>query len=525
MTPLQHPRGAADAFQTINSGESASGRQPDKKPDEKTDEKPGNQTAVLSALIADILQTRQARQLIGNTAPELVRAWAGDSRLRQAVAGPVGESIKKGMNKDAGAAGDFSTLLEDPDFTAHLADALPALIDGLISGACQLARHLEALPPDARRAYLSRLGSLEHSGRAGELLTVCSRMVNDAYAQNPRLLTDALMPAIQEWIEKTDFGEMRDTLEHGTGDIQTLISEFWILMRQYPAKVVTLLSAMPNFLNILAYAVKETAGTISNLFQSPDMITDFMLSVLRRVDGQTLGELINAFCELSRQLHTGSGLLGEPGAPVFRRDLSALMEDIIETVDAEVFNKARRGMAEGRETLDRVFMEKLRTHPEQLIRYLHTSNAIRNIRIQTLSEKLTLFEDMAEDGRSDALAQGVTGLNSHDLAEIVNTVSRTINRLREENEGFDLSVMAEFANGVDVDEFSEAVKWTAGRIGPLLRPIGRVFVPQLVQMLCGWAMPEAGDFDDADPDVQAAVDALKTLLAGQGESAGQGEAR
>ena len=515
MTPPDHPGAPADASKSTASPEPASNQQPDGKADKKS--------AALSALIADLLQTREMRELIGNAAPELIRAWAGDSRLRQAAAAPVGENIRKNMNRSARAAGGFSTLLDDPSFTAHLADAMPGLIDGLIAGASQFARHLEALPPEARKAYLERLMAAEHIGRLGELVTVCSRLTNRMYADNPRLLTEALMPIVRDWIEKTDFGELRDTLEHGTGDVQSLISEFWMLMRQYPAKVVTLLSAMPNLLNILICALKETAGTISSLFQSPDMITDFMLSVLRRIDGQALGELINAFCELSRQLHAGSGLLGEPGAPVFRRDLSALLDGIIETVDAEVFNKARRGLAEGRETLDRVFMEKLRTHPDQFISYLHTANEIRNIRIQTLNEKFSLFEDMAEEGLSDALAQGVTGLNSHDLAEIVNSISRSINRLRDESEGFDLAVLAEFANGVDIDELSGAVKWACGRIGPLLRPVGRAFAPQIVQMICGWAVPEDGDFDDADADMQKAVNALKQVLTGQGVGAGEGE--
>ncbi len=466
----------------------------------------------LSAAAAEIIRTREIRRLAGSLAPELMKAWAGSSRAKQAVALPLGGIIERGMKKEAESAADFSSLLDDPDFMGRLAAELPEITGWMIEAALKLGKYIESLPPEEQAEYAAGLFSEEGAARAGELVNLYAGIVNGMYEKNPCLFTDAFMPAVHAWVEQADFGELRDALEHATPDIMEFARQFWTLMRQHPAKVVSLLSAAPSLVNIVVYVLKETVREISGLFRAPDMIADFMLSVLRRIDGKTLGELINASCELARQVRTGSGLLGEPGSPAFRKDAAAFLRDVVETVDSEVLNKARLGLAEGGRTMHKAFIENIRNNPEKFISFLETSNKVRNIRIRKISEKLSLFEDIAGEGLSEALAQSIKGLDTHDAAEAVNTISRTLNRIREEQGGLDVSALAELVNGLDLEELRDAVEWAADELGGIFRPAGRIIAPHLVRMMCGWAGPEK---DGSDREVQEAVDALRSLITGQ----------
>ncbi|MDY6903388.1 MAG: hypothetical protein SWH61_01770 [Thermodesulfobacteriota bacterium] len=470
----------------------------------------------LAELIGRVVQTREMRELMGSIAPEVVRVWAGGSIFKRTMVRPIASSIEKGMKKESALASAtaFSELFNDPDFMANVGGELPVLLGGFMDMLESVGKHLETLPADDRAAYVADLVASGNIGKAGELLTIFGRVINTVYIDNPRLLTDSLMPALESAIQQTDLGELRETLEHATGDIMALISGVWAVLRRYPAKVVTLLSVMPNITNIVVYAAKETIGNISSLFQSPDMITDFLLSVLRRIDGKTVGETVNVSCELIRQLYVGSALIGEPGSPIFRRDISAFLAEVVEAVDSESLNKARRGIAEGRETIHKSFVETLRNNPEKFVDYLQTTNEIRNIRIKTMSDRVALLEDIADQGVSEALSESVMGVNTHDMAEIINGFSRTLNRVRDDNPGFDISTIAEFVNGVDVDELQDAVKWLTDELGEVFRPIGRIFAPPLVRMICGWATPEKDGFDQ---EVQTAVKALKNLLQSQEE--------
>ncbi len=468
----------------------------------------------LAFLVLEILRTRELRELLGTIAPELVKVWAGRSMLKRMVASPVGNIIGKGMTKEKElqAAKGFSALFEDPAFMASLSDQLPTLVNGLIDAVGSVGRYTEKLPVEEKERCLTNLISGIDIGRTGELLTAYARTINQVYQQNPRLLTETFMPGIRDWIERLDFGELRETLELSTDDLNELITKFWEAMCRYPAKVVTLMSALPNTANILIHLIKETLGQISRLFQSPDMITDFFLTVLRRIDGKSVGELVNVLTEIVRQLHTGSALLGEPGSPLFPRDISELLNRVVDTVDPELFNKARRGMAEGRETIEQAVIDVLRRNPELLIGYLKTSHDLRNLRIKALSRKISLVEDLPEEDTAGVIARSVTDLNTHDLAEMVNSLNRTLNRIRRTQPEFSASVMEEFVNGVDLDELRETIKWIAEDLGKAIRPIGRVIAPQLVKMICEWATPED---DAAAQDITEAVNSLQNLLQGR----------
>lgn len=447
-------------------------------------------TKSFQELVAEVIATKEMRSLVGGIAPEVVKIWAGGSFIKKPIAASIGKSIEKGFTNDneIASAVELSSLFNNSDFLKKAGGELPGLINGLISALATTGSYLETLPEKDRIVYVSDLLSGLNTGTIAELVTMSGRILNGMYEENPELLTELLLPVIEEWIDRTDFGELRDTFTHFTGDFTKLTTLFWESMCRYPAKITTLACILPGLLNILVHFLKETLGQISTLFMSPDMITDYFLGLLREVDGRLIGEFINVLTEIARQWTVGSALIGEPGTPIFIRDISALIREIVETVDAETFNKARKGMAEGKETVQRAVIEILRNNPELLTGYLETSNEIRNLAVKGLGQKIEMIEDIPDEAMTETIIQSVSSLNTSDLAEIVNGTFRTLNRMWRHNPKFGAEFLREFTNGLDTDEMAETAGWVTDDLGKALKPVVRALAPHMLTMFVSWGL-------------------------------------
>ena len=110
-----------------------------------------------------------------------------------------------------------------------------------------------------------------------------------------------------------DFGEIKETVDGSAENITALAGMINEEMWQYPAKMVCLLSLLPALGNIVSAPSVKTIGPINNL--APDLLTDVILSLVRDIDGKSIGMLVNELCELVRKIHTGSALIGDTGKP------------------------------------------------------------------------------------------------------------------------------------------------------------------------------------------------------------------
>lgn len=452
-----------------------------------------DRTHALRDLAVDVMGTREMRELVGGIVPELIKIWAGDGMFKKPLALTLGSIIEKGFihQKEMDSSLDLSFLLENPEFLAKAGDTLPELINALINALSIWGKYIETLPAKDRADYLSHLLSGITTEKIGELITSTGRLVNGIYKENPEWLTELLMPVCKQLIETSDFGELRETIDYLSHDVSALTSLFWEALCLYPAKVVSIMSALPNGVNLLVHFFKEMLGQISQLFMSPDMWTDFFLSLLRNIDGKEIGDLVNVLTEMVRQWSVGSALIGDPGTPIFIRDMSVLLKDIIERVDAEQFNKARKGFSEGRETVRKIMMEILRDDPNLLIDYMETSNDLRNKAIKGFSQKVEVIEDIEADTLTDVLIHSVSRLNTSDMAEIVNGACRTLNRMWRKDPQFGLTFLKELTNGIDMGELGETTRWVTKDMGTALKPLVHTLAPHMVTLFMSLRLKEA----------------------------------
>jgi hypothetical protein len=471
----------------------------------------------MTTLLVELIQTREVRQLLGTLIPEVLRIWAGNGHgtpglraaIKKLVSRQVGKSIRNGFlgDRDSVNARKFASLCEGPDFLQNFSDQLPVLLNGVVDVFCSIGKNIGKLPDEQKAQFLDNLFSKIGKGRTGELITIYTRIINEIHQSEPAFFAEKLAPAFRNWVEQADFGEIKELFDNSAGDIIALVKMANDVMWHYPAKVLLLLSLLPGIANIATVSLKDTLMRFNGL--SPDLITDIVLSFLREIDGQKIGELINEVTELVRKLSTGSALLGEPGNPLFPQDMTRILEDALSTIDVELFGKARVAITEAKESVNNSIVQAFRNNPELIMLQLVGLSAPNNVRARAMRRKMELIEGLPEEEVADAISRGVSALDVQEMGEVLNLMALLGNRMRKLKPDLVSALVVQLVDSLDLSELQDTVKWLVDDLGAALKPLARVLVPQLVRGVCGWLTPEA---DENKEEVEMAIHEICTLL-------------
>lgn len=468
------------------------------------------ETALL--FLRDLLKTRHARETLGILIPEIAALWAGDNPLKKGIARPLGKVFAEGVRSgQRNGARDVPS----PDALAGRIDTvLPVLVDTLASIADSVLSGIEDLPAERRAAVFKAILGAGADDRFGALTTRALQLVAGLHQSHPRLITEAVMPVFRAWYEKTDFGELRDFLDGATEDAAALAEALNDLLWTYPAKLVLILSLLPDMANAVVGIAAESVSRFNAV--SPDLVADIVLSLLRQVDGEAVGKCVAELAELTRKLHTGSALIGEPGRPRFLDDLARLLASAAPYIDGKTLAKARVALAEDREAIRRTIADTVFQHPEIGLAQLRCYAKRINPDIRSCHHQLSLLEEQPEGELSEALREGFSSVDVQAAAEIANLASLLFNRLCEASPGTLETLAAQFTDVLDLEEVQSAADHVVTALGQTLRPVGRAVLPGMIRELCAWMSPE-DDFYEAE--MAQARQALRTLLNGEEGSA------
>ena len=219
----------------------------------------GSGTA-LSGLLGEVLKTSSVNRLIASMVPEVVGQWAGKNPLKKIAARIVGRIVARGFTKSAGSkdARDLSSLLGDPEFVRRLGRDLPALLDGASGAAVSLARGVEALSPGEKCSFIGGLLAVPAQTGSGSVLTSLARIVNEVHAHNPQYFAQTMRPAFVAFLERTDFGELKELVDNSAADIVETVRMINHELWEYPAKTVCILGMIPSLVNIAVDSLRET---------------------------------------------------------------------------------------------------------------------------------------------------------------------------------------------------------------------------------------------------------------------------
>jgi hypothetical protein len=465
--------------------------------------------------IADVLQTRECRQTLDSLMSDFLHHWSKENTPKKTIARLYHLIIGKRLSKpvDQGMEQELFRLFEKPEFIEGAGKHAPAWINSAIAIIHAVTHALEHLPEDKKNEIVGSFLSEINTGKMAEIFTSLSRTAGSLRVINPSYFAEKIVPQIQKWLDHTDFGELRELFDNSKEDYDALILQICELAFEYPAKFIILLSFIPGIANFAILFLTDMTKRFNTL--SPDMLADILLSFFRELDANTAGELVNNLTEIIRQLHTGSALVGESGAPRFTMDLSGKTREVLEKTDPILFIKARNALIDGKETLLKTFMNIAAENPEFLVQQLNHLSVYRNSKSRMLKRKIELIEDLPEDISIEALEKGLSSWTTYDLADIINSLSRMANTLHNSKPEVFSSLLREFTGSLDLYEIEETVRWMSKDIGQSIRPLARTIFPAIVKEFCGFFTPED---DGQDQAIQEAREMLRGFILNGEES-------
>ncbi|MBU1170977.1 MAG: hypothetical protein KKD44_15575 [Proteobacteria bacterium] len=461
----------------------------------------------LASLLVDIVNTPEVRHVLTQVSREWVKNWCKNSILKQGMGMPVRWALSKILT--VSGTDDLPGVFEKPEHMEALAQELPRMIKAMGPIFLSVVHAVEALPPERKKSLFSSFFPGQKTAVPGQVLPSLSRIAEAIYKDDPVFFSSRILPVLENLIASTDFGELRSLFDLMKTDLETVLSDGTGLIFEYPAKLITLLSLVPDGVNLLLTLTNHLLGHITAL--PPDIFTDLLLSLFKQVDETVIGQGLNNANEVIRQIHTGSTLIGDMDAPRFTTDLKDKLRKIMAQIDPGLAIKARGALIDGRETLISALIDMAEDHPDVLNLWLKQLSVKRNSNIRLLKRKISVMETLPNDDVVEALSAGLSSWNAYDLAEVVNALSRMINRIHHFNPGVIQALVTEFVNSLDLYELEESMGWLSRDLGQAVRPVFRMVAPSIVREICGFFTPGEDD-DGYDEAMNQTRDLLSRLI-------------
>jgi hypothetical protein len=448
----------------------------------------------LAPTLQALMKTPAMRETLSILIPEVVQLWAGDHRFKKKIAGPIGKSIQQGLRPDSSSD------------EAHAGSVMPEIITHLMAALEAAIQAFEGFPPEEKEKQLKAFFAHFGTGQTGRILTRVMQPLHDLHGVNPTALAEAMTPVLQQWIVKTDFGALRDAADTMTPEIRALAIGINDILWRYPSKLVLSLSFLPDLLNLAVVCLGETIGRFNRA--APDLVADILLSLVRSVDGQSLGAALNELTELVRKIHTGSALIGEPGAPRLQEDLRQLAAGIAEQLDSRTYWDARVALAEDKEVLRRSLVAVLADHPDVITEGIKTYAARQNPVWRTRRQGLEALAAVPDDDLGTALEEGVSDLDLQELGEIVNLSGMLANRLMALKPELIGSLAEQVVSSLDMGEIETALRDILHTAGPRLRPVWRAILPEILSETCRILEPAEDEYEERMTEVRQQLRSL-----------------
>ena len=427
--------------------------------------------------------------------------------MKQGISRPASFLLSKTLatSKTRG----INDVFEKPEHIEALVNTLPQLMHTLSSICLSAAGSIESLPLHRKKKLFEALFADTSGETDQKLFPIFVRIGEEIYKSDPLFFSSQISPLIEKWISQTDFGEVKSLLDASREDVAALFGNIIKTIFDYPAKLVALLSNVPEIVNLLLSLVNQMLEQFNEM--PPDIFTDLLLSIFKQIDATLIGQIFTRSSEVVRQLHTGSTLIGEMDAPQFTMDLKEKIRDFMAEIDPALTIKARNALIDGRETVTSLLIEAVESRPELLNLWLSQLAAKRNANIRLFNRKIQVLGTLPEEEAVSALSAGLSNWNAYDLAQTVNEIAGMLNRINAFKPGVIQALVTEFMNTLDRYELEESLDWIFRDMGKAARPLFRMTVPLIVREIQGFFEP--GEEDDGyDDAMDETLVRLKSLL-------------
>ncbi|MGD0209475.1 MAG: hypothetical protein ABSC14_00680 [Desulfomonilia bacterium] len=347
------------------------------------------------------------------------------------------------------------------------------------------------------------------SADVGRFLTAWAKKINTDHAADPLCHARARGDTIHNFLNNTDFGEIREMVEGSGPCVIKTIEAFNEQLWKYPAKVGTLVATIIPLMNTFIKASREILIPIEEKI-GPDLLADIMLSMVRGINGANTAKLINAVREVIRRVHTGSLLLGKGGKPLFQIYLTDLLHDCLPEMDPELVKKIRIIFAEDREAMANAMADALSDNPDITLSYLASMGLVKTSDIKARTRRLGIIEQIDPVGLKSAVSEGMSDLDTYEIAGLVNTACRVANRIHEVKPDILSNALSGVVDSVSPEEVRKTARWLIPDLVNAIKPLAVEMMPFIIKGFSELISPDDGF---ASPEHKEAMASLKTALA------------
>ncbi len=475
----------------------------DKKSDWRSQKDPA-----LTEILHHLFNTQEIRQLLITALPVFMKTWAGHNRWKQTVYRAAGRVVNKQLSHsdDASKKNKIRQLFEDEAFVKNMIDLVPGFIDLLSGTLAAGGETLAKLSISEKKTLFKNLIEKAGQGRTGSLVTIYAKIINDIHTDDPEFFTRMLAPCFEQLVTSTDFGEIKESFDNSRKDVTALFAMLNDLLWHYPPKGMLFYSLLPTTVNMTLEAVRLSIEKINE--QPPDLIADVLLSFFRELDATSLAEMTNQLTEIVRKLHTGSALIGNPGAPLLPMVLATKMGETVEKIDPVKIWKARIALAEIRASFDRALSETINDHPE--LKQLSNTRGpeISNIHIRTLNHKLDWWDMVDDETAAESVSDHLAAYDIEEAVGMINNLLCIFNRVVDQKPDLVPHLCRRMANDIDIDGLADVGRRVFESASTELHPIARSIVPGLVEWVCNVIQPADDEYEDEASSARASLASL-----------------
>ncbi len=463
--------------------------------------------AFLGKAISELTKSPLIQDVARAALEERLSVWAGNSFVKKKLSARVVGMV---------AAGERVPLADSPLWsnasgTPALLALMPILLNSALEIVVRMQSALRQSSPEERAACIRASLKQVDWAKIGGIITEAARNVSDLHKADPRFTADLLEGPLNEILSHTDFGEIKETLDHCAEDIVATAGMVGKTLWNYPGKLACLEIMSMTLVNIVVKSLGAMLKPLENA--SPESLADLLFAVLDSLDGKQVGLVLNASAELLRKIHTGSVFLGEPEQSIFQRVMTNKWTEVISTVDPVLMRKAKVALAEKSEAAQTARIAAYRLHPDPLLEMTSAYSSIKNPALRTTGRQMRLFEELPSATVNESLARGVAELDVQEIAETLNTLLRLVNSLREDRPDLLSGLVSSFVTTVDAEELEKTADWVSRDMAVALKPITRAVLPAFLRGLNELLTPEPGE---DTRDIDEALMGLKRCLRMEG---------
>lgn len=350
-----------------------------------------------------------------------------------------------------------------------------------------------AKPPKQKTKNLSTQSTI--ASDIGRLVTLRWMIQSEKSRQNPFAKNDKIISSLTDFLQNSDFGELRESIEaskEGSLDLSERING---LMEQFPGKMMAVAGSMPTviskFLSSFLLMLKQQNMT------PPDMLVSMMDSLSESVDGKLIGQVLNEKYELTRKRHIGSLLQGDGKTPALESLFINKLRQILPEIDHVIFGKMKIGVQENAEAKKNAFSKALTEFPDFAKELIKIFPRVINSKVRVGKRRVDILGSMHENELGETVAGGFSKLDTLEIAELVSAALHVLNSIHNSKPDLVLNTLSSIASSIDNVELESAAGGIIKDAVIAVKPAARAVMSSVLDGICEILTPEPGENSDA----------------------------